>query len=190
MADEPNATPTPQPGSQPQTRLPKSGLAKILPWLVPGLTLIVCSGAGFTVSRLFGTGAQTAAAGQAHPAEAVSEPEPASESAKAETWYYDLDAVIANLNEPGVTRYVRVALTIEVGNGLEEEAGKVFLDRKKPLMKHWLTLYLSNQTVDSIRGERNLRLVQSQIAEALNQGLFPNAKPKIVRVLFKELSIQ
>jgi flagellar basal body-associated protein FliL len=57
-------------------------------------------------------------------------------------------------------------------------------------MKHWLTLYLSNQTVDGIRGERNLTLVQSQIAETLNRGLFPDARPKIVRVLFKELSIQ
>ena len=190
MADEQNATPPP--GNEPQTQLPKSGMAKIVPWLIPALTLLACAGAGFTISRMFGTGgnAQTVSAGQAQPIEAPAEPEPTAESANGETWYYDLDAVIANLNEPGVTRYVRVALTIEIGNGMEEEAGIVFLDRKKPLMKHWLTLYLSNQTVDGIRGERNLRLVQSQIAEALNQGLFPDTKPKIVRVLFKELSIQ
>jgi flagellar FliL protein len=190
MADEPKATP--QPANEPQPQLPKGGIAKIMPVLVPTLTLLVCAAAGFAVSRMFGAGvvAQTASAQQASSAQTSSEPEPTTESDKTETWYYDLDAVIANLNEPGVTRYVRVALTIEVGNGLAEEAGKVFFDRKKPLMKHWLTLYLSNQTVDGIRGERNLRLVQSQIAEALNQGLFPNTKPKIVRVLFKELSIQ
>ena len=190
MADEPNATP--QPATEPQTQLPKGGMAKIMPWLIPALTLLVCAGAGFAVSRMFGAGgsAQAASAEQAVPPETPAEPEPADESAKGETWYYDLDAVIANLNEPGVTRYVRVALTVELGNGLTEEPGRVFLDHKKPLMKHWLTLYLSNQTVDGIRGERNLRLVQSQIAEALNQGLFPNTKPKIVRVLFKELSIQ
>jgi flagellar FliL protein len=190
MADEPNATPQ-QPASEPQTQLPKGGLGKIMPWLIPALTLLVCAGAGFTISRMFGAaGGRTASAAQERPAEAAVEPQPSPEAAKGETWYYDLDAVIANLNEPGVTRYVRVALTVEVGNGLAEEPGKVFLDRKKPLMKHWLTLYLSNQTVDGIRGERNLRLVQSQIAEALNQGLFPDSKPKIVRVLFKELSIQ
>jgi flagellar basal body-associated protein FliL len=109
---------------------------------------------------------------------------------KGEPWFYDIEPIVANLNEPGVTRYVRVALTLEVGNGMATKEGTEFLDQKKPLLKHWLTLYLSNQTIDGVRGEKNLRQVQTQIADALNQGLFPNGKPRIVGVLFKELSIQ
>jgi flagellar basal body-associated protein FliL len=97
---------------------------------------------------------------------------------------------VANLNEPGVTRYVRVTLTLEIDSQLAEKDGITFLEQRKPLLKNWLTLFIANLTLEDIRGERNLRQVQNQIAETFNQGLFPNAQPCVKRILFKELSIQ
>jgi hypothetical protein len=44
--------------------------------------------------------------------------------------------------------------------------------------------------VEDTRGEKNLRRMQVQISDAFNEGLFPNTKPRIKRVLFKEFSIQ
>jgi flagellar basal body-associated protein FliL len=189
---EPEKTNTEQ-DSEPQAEQPKGAMSKIMPWLIALVVVIVCGGAGFAVGRLFGTRgkAQTVSAAQkTEPAASASSKEPAAGANGQTTWYYDLEPTVANLNEPGVTRYVRVALTLEVGNGLGDKEGLPLLDQKKPLMKHWLTLYLSNQTVETIRGEKNLRQVQTQIADVLNQGLFPNAKPRIVRVLFKEFAIQ
>jgi flagellar basal body-associated protein FliL len=195
MADEPNVTKeqdSPLPAPSAEIPLPKSGQGKAMPWLITAVTVIVCAAGGFLVGRVFGTRGNTQTVSAAEPAgHATKAPEkskPGSE--KSESWFYDIEPIVANLNEPGVTRYVRVALTLEVGNGLEAVAGKELLDQKKPLLKHWLTLYLSNQTLEGIRGEKNLRLVQTQVTDALNQGLFPNDKPKIVNVLFKELSIQ
>jgi flagellar basal body-associated protein FliL len=195
MADEPKDMK--EQDSPPQTPLPEAPLPKtvggrITPWLITALTVVVCAAGGFLVGRLFGTRGKAQAVSAAEKAGPV---EPAPEKAKpgsekAEPWFYDIEPIVANLNEPGVTRYVRVALTLEVGNGMETKEGTTFLDQKKPLLKHWLTLYLSNQTIDGVRGEKNLRQVQTQIADALNQGLFPNGKPRIVGVLFKELSIQ
>jgi flagellar basal body-associated protein FliL len=192
MADEPNVTK--EQGSPPpaEAPLPKSVQGKIMPWLITALTVIVCAAGGFLVGRVFGTrgNAQTVSAAEpaGHATKAAEKSKPGSE--KGEPWFYDIEPIVANLNEPGVTRYVRVALTLEVGNGMEPVAGKEILDQKKPLLKHWLTLYLSNQTLEGIRGEKNLRQVQTQMTDALNQGLFPNDKPQIVNVLFKELSIQ
>ena len=68
--------------------------------------------------------------------------------------------------------------------------GKPFLEQRKPLLKHWLTLFLSNQTIDGIRGEKNLRQMQTKIMDIFNQSLFPDAKPRVVGVYFKEYSIQ
>ena len=168
----------------------KKGIGKMLPWLMPVLALVICAGAGFMVSRIFGT------RGAAQNVAAAETPDPASKlpplngvDAEA-TWYYDMEAVVANLNEPNVSRYVRVTLTLEFGNGLAEKDGLPFIEERLPLLKNWLTLFMSNQTVEDIRGERNLRQVQSQIADMFNQGLFPDSKPCIKRVLFKELSIQ
>lgn len=169
----------------------KGGISKLLPWLAPVLALIVCAGAGFAVSRLFGTrgGAQNVSA--AEEAEtAASQLPPMDEANAGDVWYCDLEPVVANLNEPGVTRYVRVTVTLEVGNGMAEKDGLPFLQQRMPLLKNWLTLFLSNQTLEDTRGERGLRQMQTQIANTFNQGLFPNAKPCVKRVLFKDISIQ
>ena len=171
---------------------PEKGTAsKLLLWLVPVLTLVVCAGGGFAVSRFFGTrgSAQNVGAAEAalKPADQVP---PLNAADDAAGWYYDLEPVVANLNEPNVSRYVRVTLTLELGNGMAEKDGVPFLDQRKPLLKNWLTLFMSNQTVEDIRGERNLRQVQTQIADMFNQGLFLDQKPCVKRVLFKELSIQ
>jgi flagellar basal body-associated protein FliL len=171
-------------------KAPSHGL---LSWLMAAAIVAVLTVAGFLVGRLFGTRgpAQTAAAAeQAGVTEPVRPPEAGAESKSGQSWYYDLEPAVANLNEPGVTRYVRVALTLDVDGALAEKEGKVFLDQKKPLLKHWLTLYLANQTVDAIRGEKNLLRMQAQISDIFNRGLFPDRKPRIRRILFKEFAIQ
>jgi flagellar basal body-associated protein FliL len=175
-----------------ESQLKKGMVGKIVPWLVPVLAIVACASAGFFVGRLFGArgGARTAAAAeQTDPAEAAILAAPPETTDAAPTWYYHMDSVIGNLNEPGVVRYVRMGLTLEIG-GMTEKEGVPFLEQKKPLLKNWLTLYLNNLSLNDVRGERNLRQMQTQIADAFNQNLFPGAKPRIKRILFKELSIQ
>ncbi len=167
--------------------------AKILPWLVPAVVVLVFAAGGFLVGRSFGTRgpAQTAAGAESGGAKNTAVPkEPALKDGAGQNWYFDLDPIVVNLNDPGVTRYVRIGLTLEINGTLDEKEGKVFLDQKKPLMKHWLTLYLSNQTIEDARGEKNLTRMQTQISETLNAGLFPEGKPRITSVLFKEFAIQ
>lgn len=167
--------------------------AKVLPWLVPAVVVLVFATGGFLVGRSFGTRgqAQTAAGAESGNAVDAAPPkEPASKDGAGPSWYFDLDPVVVNLNDPGVTRYVRIGLTLEVSGAMDEKEGKVFLEQKKPLMKHWLTLYLSNQTIEDARGEKNLMRMQTQISQTLNAGLFPEGKPRIKSILFKEFAIQ
>lgn len=177
------------PGQESQGKKGKG--SKLMPLLIPGVAIALCAGGGFVVGRLFGTRGQ---AQNVAAAEAASEPEtalpPISQSSAGPSWYYEMDPVVANLNEPGVTRYARLALTLEMSSNLVEKDGIPFLDQKKPLLKNWLTLFMANLTLEDIRGERNLRQVQSQIADMFNQGLFPDAEPCVKHVLFKEMSIQ
>jgi flagellar basal body-associated protein FliL len=173
---------------------PKKGTgSKVVPWLITGITIFALAGLGFFAGRLFGTrgDAQTVSAAESPGRIAnLPEPDPTGGQDAGPGWYYDLESVIANLNEPGVTRYVRVGLTLEICSTRKQEEERAALDQKKPLLKDWLTLYLSNQTLEDIRGEKNLRRMQTQIADALNEKLFSGQAPRIKRVLFKELSIQ
>jgi flagellar basal body-associated protein FliL len=184
---------------KPEAAEKKSKFAGMLPWLIPVGAAVLFIVFGFAAGRLFGTRgkAQNVSAAEANNPPEVQVAHESKEgkegkegTAKGGTWYHDTEAVIVNLNEPGVSRYVRMSLTLELGNGLAEAEGKPFLEQRKPLLKHWLTLFLSNQTIDDIRGEKNLRQIQNKIMDIFNQGLWPDAKPRIVGVYFKEYSIQ
>lgn len=187
---EPQKTQKNEPAAEHDAQPKKGKASKLLTCLIPLLTIALCAAGGFMVGRLFGT------RGQAQNVSAAERPDPTAAlppikaSGAGPSWYYDLEPVVANLNEPGVTRYVRVTLTLEIDSQLAEKDGITFLEQRKPLLKNWLTLFIANLTLEDIRGERNLRQVQNQIAETFNQGLFPNAQPCVKRILFKELSIQ
>jgi flagellar basal body-associated protein FliL len=179
--------------SEPEAPKKKGGMAGIMPWLIPVGAAILFVGLGFAVGRVFGTRgkAQNVSAAESPiPVEPPVVKDAHGAPGKASAWFYDTEPVIVNLNEPGVSRYARVSLTLEVGNGMPEKEGRDFIDQKKPLLKHWLTLFMSNQTIDDIRGEKNLQRVQTRVMDMFNQGLFPDAKPRITGVYFKEWSIQ
>jgi len=185
----------PRKNKDPELEAPKAQgpLVRVLPWLVPALVVVLFAAGGFLVGRSFGTRgqAQNAAGAESNPAaESALPQEPDLKAGTGQSWYYDLDPVVVNLNDPGVTRYVRISLTLEVSSAMGEGEGRPFLDQKKPLMKHWLTLFLSNQTIEDARGEKNLMRMQTQISDTLNNGLFPGSKPRIKSVLFKEFAIQ
>jgi flagellar FliL protein len=171
----------------------KPGLGRFLPWIIAAAVILLCAGIGFALGRIVsGRGpGQIPEPAQQTQLPQTQIPATAESSADSEdTWYYELEPVVANLNEPGVTRYVRVALTLEINSDLPTKKGGPFLDQKKPLLKNWLTLYLANQTLEDIRGETNLKRLQTQISDGFNEKLFPDSRPKIKRVLFKEFAIQ
>jgi flagellar basal body-associated protein FliL len=106
------------------------------------------------------------------------------------TWFYDLLPVVANLDEPGATRYIRTTLTLEIYDALDEDKGKELLKEKAPHMRNWLTIYLASLSLDDARGEKNLKRIQSHVLEEFNQMLFPNEKPQVSHILLKDFAIQ
>ena len=165
-----------------------------LPWIIMAVTVLVCAGAGLGLGRLF-AGSPTPQTDEP-PAQKVSAPiedlktDADSTTDTPKAWYYDLDPVVANLDVPGVTRYVRASLTLEISPEIDKEKGSIFFEEKKPLLTNWLTIYLASLTLEDSRGNRNLKRIQSQILDAFNERLFPDAKPQIKNILFKEFAIQ
>jgi len=73
---------------------------------------------------------------------------------------------------------------------LDRKKGTAFLDAKKPILVNWLTVYLSGLSLEDIRGDKNLKSIQSRILEAFNEKLFPDSRPQIKLVLIKEFPVQ
>ena len=173
----------------------KSLIARFLPWIMILVVVLIGAFAGLNVGRLFvGSGTPEAAksGSQSDAAARIDELKADNNSAEdsAKVWYYDLDPVVANLNEPSVTRFVRASLTLEMSAEMDVEKGTAFLDEKKPILINWLTVYLSSLGLEDIRGDKNLRSIQSHIRDAFNEKLFPDSKPQIKQVLIKEFPVQ
>ena len=170
----------------------KSFIGRYLPWIIMMVVVIFCAGLGLGLGRLL-AGSRPPEGAQSDSLPDESNPlytDDHSEKDSGKVWYYDLDPVVANLNEPGVTRYVRATFTLEISSELDEKKGTNFLDEKKPVLINWLTVYLSSLGLEDVRGDANLRSIQSRICEAFNENLFPGSKPQIRHVLIKEFPVQ
>ena len=167
----------------------------IMPWIIIAAVVVVAAGAGLGLGRLFAKNNKPEAAVATAPS--PNQP-PATEQPKADapagkpenTWYIDLEPVVANLDEPGATRYVRAVLTLEMSGEISAEKGTAFLEQKKPLLKNLLTIYLAGLNIEATRGDKNLKRIQSEICDTFNEKLFPNSKPLIKGILIKEFAVQ
>jgi len=175
----------------------KPSISGLLPWIIMAVAVVLCAGAGLGLGRLFAGSSTPQRAEQAK----LTQPEDlkvdvpdltgSGKLPNQKTWYYELDPVVANLNVHGVTRYVRAAITLEISAEMDKQKYTAFLDEeKKPILTSWLTIYLASLTLEDIRGDRNLRRIQSQILDSFNEKLFPDARPQIKHILFKEFAIQ
>jgi flagellar basal body-associated protein FliL len=174
----------------------KTSSGGILHWIIMAVAVLLFACAGFLSGRLF-TGPSTPQTAEASEQDATAQVEnikaqdPDLDAGGAQkAWYYDLEPVVANLDEPGVTRYVRATLILEMSSEVDAKKAAVFLEEKKPILTNWLTIYLASLNLESIRGDRNLKRIQSQVLDGFNERLFPDAKPRITHILFKEFAVQ
>ncbi len=190
----------------------------ILPIAIVVVIVLAAAGAGVGLSRLLAKGGQPKTTEEAAPEkeaaaskETAKSEKPAAkegegakgekakgEKAKSEitveqdgdSWYFNLDPVVANLDEPGATRYVRAVFTLEMPVELSVEKGTAFLEQKKPLITNLLTIYLAGLNIESIRGDKNLKRIQTDLCDLFNERLYPDSKPMIKRILIKEFAVQ
>jgi flagellar basal body-associated protein FliL len=177
------------------------GLSSYLPWIIMAIVVPMFAGAGFGLGRLL------ARPKAPLPAETNEAPKPEYEHAinekgKAEeTWFQKCEPVVANLNEPGATRYVRMGFTLEVsgklGSGTAAGGGghggggaaSNYITDKQTVITNWLTIYLSSLSLADVQGEKNLNRILVDVRDGLNNKLF-GGKPLIVNVYYHENAIQ
>ena len=159
-------------------------------YLIIAFVVLACSVAGFGLSTLL------AGSGDAENTEQDTEQNEKTDTEETDaksyktTWFYELDAVTANLDVPGATRYVRATITLEISTDLNEVEGKELLDYKKPRLTNWLTMYLASLGLEDVRGQRNLRRIQAHTLDAFNEEVFGDQQPMIQNILLKEFPIQ
>ena len=89
-----------------------------------------------------------------------------------------------------MTRYVRVVVSLEMSPEMDREKGEGYLEERKLALRDWLTTYFAGLSLEDVRGTRNLEKIKRQIQDQFNEILFPNGKPYVQRILFKEFAVQ
>lgn len=179
-------------------QIEKSG--SIIQWIVMGVILIIMMTFGFFLGHFLGSPPKEAQARQEEEIEESREKkEDSSENlftknSKNEnknSWFYDLPPVATNLKDTGSTRYVRAALTLEIVPEADESKTREFLDKKKkPIITNILNIYFAGLSVEDINSDKDLRRIQYELINLLNENLGPDSKPLIKQILFQEFGVQ
>jgi flagellar basal body-associated protein FliL len=154
---------------------PKRGLKSMLLWFLFGL--IMC-GVGFAVPFLV-PGLVGASA----------EPPPEVQKSSTTPAFVQFGDIVVNLNSDRLNRYLRIAITLQVDEADETEVTKV-LDDKKAILKSWLISFLSDVSMDDIRGAVGQNRLRRQIQDHFNSTLFVDGYDQIHDVLFEEFNVQ
>jgi len=196
MADtEDTKQKNPQEDTKTEKSEKKSLIGRLLPIVLIVFVVGLFAGAGFVLGRLLAgpnsTQASESSSEQDESAQRDTvEPDSNSGDNSEDVWYYDFEPVVANLNDPSVSRYVSTSITLQISSDLSEKNGRDLIDQQRPVLTDWLTVYLAGLGIEDIRGDKNLKSIQSQILEAFNDKLFPDSKPMIKHILFRNFAVQ
>ena len=156
---------------------------KILKLLLPVGIVVLFATAGY-----FASGFNVPAQAGAEEAEPTPDPKK-SPQGEGEQNHLDLEPLIVNLNEPQVTRYLRVALSFDIASE-DYNTAKALIEKKMNDMKNWLITYLSDLSLEDVRGAKNINRARREILDSLNDRLWPGERSLIVNVSLKEWIVQ
>ena len=169
------------------------GQSGLMVWLILAAVIVAGSTGGFALSQLMGGTDPVCPAAETKSSKTTEKFDDflAEKGTDQLPWPYDkMEAVVANLDEPGVTRYVRVTVTLEMSPEMSREKGEGYLEERKMILRDWLTTYFAGLSLEDVRGSRNLEKIKRQVQDQFNEILFPNGSPYVRRVLFKEFAVQ
>lgn len=165
---------------------PKSGLKSYLLMAIIGL---VAGAAGFALPQVMSGGAAGHKREETHDSKHEPAPEAKQEASGNQQTFVPFGDVIVNLAEERLTRYLRVNLTLLV-DGTNGPVVKEAVDKNKTILKNWLIGYLSDKSLEEVRGAAGVNRSRREIQDHFNSLLFPDGSDKIRDVLFEEFTVQ
>jgi len=103
--------------------------------------------------------------------------------------YHEFGEATANIDEPAMTRYLKVQLSISMMKEDKDEIVKL-IEAKKILLTDWLNGYLASQNMDSLRGMQAQNRLRREIKDQFNSMLFLDGVERIHGVYFNVFNVQ
>ena len=97
--------------------------------------------------------------------------------------------IVVNLDEGRMSRYLRVAITMQIPMSVEEDFKKR-VEAKRILLRNWLLSKISDLDLEDIRGAAGQNRLRREIRDHFNSVLCPDGYDQIYDVLFEEFNVQ
>lgn len=162
----------------------------VVTWIILGLIIVSGSGGGYGLAQIFASPEQDLP--QQPVQVAIQDPmkEFLSKEAEKKSWEFELEPVIANLDEPGVTRYIRATLILKFNSELDEMKYSQVLENRKTELVDWLYQYMAGLSLEEVHGSRNIERFKLEVCHNFNNILFTQSKPFLEKIMTKEFQIQ
>ncbi len=98
-------------------------------------------------------------------------------------------SVVVNPDEGRMSRYLRIAISLQIPKS-QEESFKKLIEAKKIVLRNWLLSKISDLDLDDIRGAAGQNRLRREIREQFNAVLCPDGYDQIYDVLFEEFNVQ
>ena len=97
--------------------------------------------------------------------------------------------IVANIKGDRMTRYVNIALELQVAEERKAEITEL-LAKRLPILKSWIITHLSDKTLEDLKGQAGINRLRREFQDKFNSTLFPDGYDRIYDVLFPEFAIQ
>lgn len=162
-----------EPENAPEAVEKKSGSARGL--IALAVVAVISGAVGFAVPRiLFGKSSPQAA-----------DQQPLS----VKPAFVPFGETVVNIDEGRLNRYLRMSITLQVNEDKVAELTQK-VEKRRAILKSWLLSYLSDRTMDEIRGAAGQNRLRREILENFNAVLSDDSSEVIHDVLFEEFNIQ
>jgi len=104
-------------------------------------------------------------------------------------YFEEFEPFTVTLETPRRDRFL-VATVILAFDKADMKVVMEMLEKKKRELRSKITLYLNSRTLEDVSGTKNLNRILRELQDMINEYLWPNQKPLVTLVLFKNLAIQ
>ncbi|MCA9196192.1 MAG: flagellar basal body-associated FliL family protein [Planctomycetales bacterium] len=173
MADEENKPDEAAEGEGDAGKKKKGG--SMITGIIWGVMGMLLGAGGFSVPMMF---PQLFGGEPAKPEPVVTEPA-----------FVEFGEAVVTLNEDRLGHYLRAKITLQV-DATELAEVEQEITAKHAILKNWLISYLSDLTLDDIRGAAGQARLRREIQNHFNSTLFKDGYDRIHDVLFVDFSAQ
>ncbi len=103
--------------------------------------------------------------------------------------YLKFGQMVVNLNSDRMNRYLRMTISLQVDDE-DYEMVEAELDHRKLQLKSWMVAYLSDVSVDDVRGTAGQNRLRRDIQDHINTTLFEDGIDRVQDILFEEFTVQ